>query len=341
MPPEPPPHSPLRAARRRAGLSQADLARAAGVSRQLVSSVEAGRHAPAVDAAIRIARALGTGVEELFGSPAAPPETPRLVGAARPGDIVRLARVGDRLVAARAEASSGWPAGDGVVGAGGEVRPVAGARPADALVVGCDPALGVCEALLTRPGRRLLAAAGSSRTARAALASGDAHAGVVHGPAGALPDPPGPVLRIHLARWSVGIAAESRAPALDAVLGGTLPLVQREAGAASQDALARAARAAGASTPPAAAVAAGHLDAARRARLTGIAALTFAPAAHREGLRFTPLEEHAVELWVDVRLVDAPAVAALLDLVASRTFRSRIALVGGYDLAGCGEPVAA
>lgn len=333
------PPRPLRAARERAGLSQADLARAAGVSRQLISAVEGGRHAPAVDTAIRIARALGASVEDLFGPPVATPDAPRLLGAPRPGDIVRLGRVGDRLVAARADGAGGWPAGDGVVTGGGGVAIVAGARPADAVVVGCDPALGVCEALLAQPGRRLLAAAGSSAAAVAALAAGDAHAGVVHGPEGTLPDPPVPVVRTHLARWTVGIGAPSHPTALDTVLSGAVPLVQREAGAASQDALARAARAAGGDVPPAAAVASGHLDAARRARLTGAAALTFEPAAHREGLRFTPLERHAVELWVDARHRDDPAITALLDLIASGTFRSRVGLVGGYDLAGCGATV--
>jgi DNA-binding XRE family transcriptional regulator len=58
--------SGVRESRLAAGMTQAELAARAGVSRQLVAAVEAGRHAPAVDAALGIARALGTTVEELF-----------------------------------------------------------------------------------------------------------------------------------------------------------------------------------------------------------------------------------------------------------------------------------
>ena len=58
--------SGVRECRLSCGMTQAELAARAGVSRQLVAAVEAGRHAPAVDAALGIARALGTTVEDLF-----------------------------------------------------------------------------------------------------------------------------------------------------------------------------------------------------------------------------------------------------------------------------------
>src|SRR5262249_41926734 len=88
--------SRLRQARERAGLTQADLALRAGVSRQLVGAAESGRHAPAVDTALRLSRALGASVEELFGG------EDGAVGAAAglpEGTPVAVARVGDRLVA--------------------------------------------------------------------------------------------------------------------------------------------------------------------------------------------------------------------------------------------------
>ncbi|MBV9534199.1 MAG: helix-turn-helix transcriptional regulator, partial [Solirubrobacterales bacterium] len=66
----------LRERRLQCGLSQTELAARAGVSRQLVAAVEAGRNTPAVDAALRLARALATTVEELFCAPA-----PRVVAA--------------------------------------------------------------------------------------------------------------------------------------------------------------------------------------------------------------------------------------------------------------------
>jgi DNA-binding XRE family transcriptional regulator len=51
------------------GLSQVALAERASLTRQSVGSIEAGRAIPAVDVALRIARALARQVEDLFGPP--------------------------------------------------------------------------------------------------------------------------------------------------------------------------------------------------------------------------------------------------------------------------------
>ena len=58
--------SRLRERRLECGLTQTELAARAGVSRQLVAAVETGHNTPAVDAALRLARALATTVEALF-----------------------------------------------------------------------------------------------------------------------------------------------------------------------------------------------------------------------------------------------------------------------------------
>lgn len=60
------PDSLLRAHRRSAGLTQAQLAEAIGVSRQTVAAMEGGDYAPSVFLALRAARTLGTTVEQLF-----------------------------------------------------------------------------------------------------------------------------------------------------------------------------------------------------------------------------------------------------------------------------------
>jgi DNA-binding XRE family transcriptional regulator len=333
----------LRRARERAGLTQAGLASRAEVSRQLVGAVEAGRNVPAVDAALRISAALGTGVEELFGPPAeATTASPVLGVPLGDGEPVRLARVGDLLCAASAgdlvAGDGAWSRPDGVAEGGG-VRRLPGWRDDGFLVVGCDPLLGLCESLLADAGNaRTVAVGGTSGQAIAALEAGRAHAAVVHGPEGALPPAAPGVLRLHLARWRVGVASPRRARAVGELVAGRVPLIQREPSAATQQALARAA--AGAALPPPAAVAAGHIDAARRAALTGVAALTFEPAAHRHGLRFLPLETHAVELRIAARWTGHPGAEALGGLLASAALRERLALVGGYDLAGCGAAAA-
>lgn len=56
----------VRAARRRAGLTQAELAEQVGVTRQTIAAVEAGNYAPSVFLALDVAHRLGTSVESLF-----------------------------------------------------------------------------------------------------------------------------------------------------------------------------------------------------------------------------------------------------------------------------------
>ncbi len=52
--------------RRRGDMTQQALADAVGVSRQSIISVESGKYRPSVELALRLARALEVGVEDLF-----------------------------------------------------------------------------------------------------------------------------------------------------------------------------------------------------------------------------------------------------------------------------------
>ncbi len=56
----------LRMARARVGLTQAELAEAAGVTRKTISSIENGHYVPSTHLALLLARELDTTVEELF-----------------------------------------------------------------------------------------------------------------------------------------------------------------------------------------------------------------------------------------------------------------------------------
>jgi len=56
----------LKQIRIRLGLSQQDLAKVAGVSRQTISGVESGQYAPSATIALRLAKVLGCQVEDLF-----------------------------------------------------------------------------------------------------------------------------------------------------------------------------------------------------------------------------------------------------------------------------------
>lgn len=56
----------MRQTRQERGLSQSDLARAVGVSRQTINMVESGEYNPTLALCLRICRALGCTLDELF-----------------------------------------------------------------------------------------------------------------------------------------------------------------------------------------------------------------------------------------------------------------------------------
>ena len=335
----------LAAARAAAGLSQAALARAAGVSRPLVASVEAGRQAPNVHAALALAAALGTTVEALFapGATAAGTAPLAVTTPCADGAPVVLARVGEAAVCAPAPwaggAAEAWATADAVLqdGTSSPFDPA----PLDGFVVaGCDPALGLAAVL--GPGRgaqRVVAVGASSAEALEALAGGRAHAALVHAPPGTLPVPPVPVVRVRVARWAVGLATALGARrSVEALLDG--PIVQRAPDASAQRALERRLRAEGRDAPSGPR-ATGHLDGARRVGEGARAALTMEPAARACGLGFLELEEHDVELWIGAGHADHPGAQALVERLGDAAFGRRLAAIGGYDLAGAGTEVAA
>lgn len=333
----------VRALRLAQGLTQAELARAAGVSRQLVGAVEADRHLPRVDAAAALARVLGSTVEALLAD--AEPATPLgVVEDPVEGGLVRVARVGDRLVAVPvAPSGSGLPMADGVV-RGGRAELFEPERPT-AVVAGCEPAIGLTARLLeARSATGAIAVSTSSARAFEALAAGRVHAAVLHGVDGALPDPPCPVRRVRLVSWQVGLAAPVDAAAswVEAALAGRVAVAQREAGAQTQAAFERAVAATNGARPPVPGpVVASHAAAARLAADQGLPAVTIEPSARLLGLAFHPLEVHTSELWVATEHARAPEVERFADLLTTRPVTSRLAAVGGYDLSGLGTPVAA
>lgn len=56
----------IRALRSRRGLTQQELADRIGVTRQTVNAIEGDKYSPSLEVAFRIARTLGTPLEEVF-----------------------------------------------------------------------------------------------------------------------------------------------------------------------------------------------------------------------------------------------------------------------------------
>jgi putative transcriptional regulator len=59
----------IRVHREQAGMTQAELARTIGVTRQTLIAIEQQKYSPTLELAFQIARAFGVGIDDLFGYP--------------------------------------------------------------------------------------------------------------------------------------------------------------------------------------------------------------------------------------------------------------------------------
>ena len=187
----------IRTRRRALNLTQIELARRTGLSRQALGAIEAGLYQPGIGPALRIARELGDTVENLFGG-----EDEREgrhldvhwhgdISGARSGRRSRasLGRVGGRIVAVPQSA-----AGLSLSPAAGLVSRRRGSRAeivtynspdeveAALLIAGCDPSVTLLAEWMTRhhSPARLVPIPCSSSYALDTLVKGCAHAAGVH-----------------------------------------------------------------------------------------------------------------------------------------------------------------
>ena len=364
----------LRSARVQAGLSQGELAAQAGITRQAISAIEGGKAVPTTAVALRLARALGRRVEELFQLVDDLPRVEAdllsdgesLAGAVR----VQVAEVGGRMVALPLTGANGValtltranglarrmaPGGRVTVELFGDPR-----RLADTVVmVGCDPAMGLlAEHLRQRhPNMELAWHGGNSLSALEAVARGEAHLAGTH-----LPDPESGEYNAPFARrllgddvrlvtfsvWEQGLMVRAGNPwAIRAVSDLAQPgprLANRELGSGARALL--DAELARAGLDPSrlagyAAVVKSHLAAAE-AVAAGLAdaAVGVRAAAQALGLDFVPLARERYDLAIPARFFERPPVQALLETLTSPLFRLEVEALGGYDVSPMGESVA-
>ena len=109
----------IRSRRQAAGLSQQELARRCGLTRQAINAIEAGHYVPSTLVALRLSMTLGCRVEELFRLTE---ERIRVeaewLGEASPKDIgctrIQLARVGGRRILKKQTGAEAFSAADGL-----------------------------------------------------------------------------------------------------------------------------------------------------------------------------------------------------------------------------------
>jgi putative molybdopterin biosynthesis protein len=356
----------LRRARESRGLTQLELARRAGISRQALGALEAGVYQPGVTVAIALARELGDSVEGLFGGEA-PGECNRINAAwagddsAVPGTAapsVALARVGGKVVAVpypAARLTLAPPAGIVERRGRGHAR-IATYRSAieidsTLLIAGCDPAAAVMADWFTRHRSpvSIVALPCSSSRALAALIEGRAHAAGVH-----LKDPGSdgynlaparaalgarPAIVVSFARWELGLAtASGTSHGIRGIADLARPgirLVNREVGAGARAFLDEALAELGIDAKTVEGYGfevAGHLEVAA-AIASGLAdaGVTIRLAADAYGLPFIPIREECYDLVILTRDLETAPVKAMLDTLNSRRFALEVSQLCAYD----------
>lgn len=353
----------VRTRREALGLTQGGLAAAAQLTRQSIGAIEAGRAMPAVDVALRLARALGCQVEDLFGDAPAEPALPvEFADAPSTSGRVALTRVRGRWVAHAldgAHLSADALLAEGAPSAAHPLRPEAELHE-NVAIAGCAAALGLlADRLNSRRGPgRFLWLPQSSTAALQALSRDRAHVAGVH----LVDDRNGeanvaevrrlcadrPLVLVTLARWEAGLVLPAGNPlrirAVDDLARPALRLVTREAGSGARALLERELRRH--DLPVALAArglrAAGHAEVARAVQM-GAADVGVATrdAAITHGLDFVPLawERYDLAFPGASGAPEDPRLTRLLDGLTQAGFRREIAALG-YDTGPCGDRVA-
>ena len=362
----------LAALRQARGFSAAELARAAGVTRQTIYAIEAGSFVPNTMVALRLAQALEGTVEDLFALPGdAPAPRPAEEQAAllpgsdalEPGQPVQLCRVGARLIATPPSPLP-WslPAGDAAATSHSARGKAAVRAYRDApdyrhrlLVAGCDPGISVLARHLLPAGIELVLAHRNSSQALDLLKQGAVHIAGTHlrdesSGESNLPEigrlfARNAVAVISFAVWEEGIVTARGNPkgirGVADFARGDIRLVNREKGSGSRRLLDGHLKRLGIAADAVngyETLAAGHLPAAWQVRMGAAdACIATRAAARLWGLGFLPLASERYDLVLRRRYLDLPPVQALLEALNRAAFRRELEGAGGYDAASAGR----
>jgi len=353
------------------GVSAAQLAKMAGVSRQTIYAIEAGDYVPNTALALHLARLLEVRVEDLFQLEAEPPGAPPPVRVdlldshdmGRKGQAVQLCRVGKRMMAISATAQPMMlPFADGVVvnssarahQAQVQVFPGEMENAKRILMAGCDPGVSLLAQHLARyHDVDLVVASASSQQALDWLKQGKVHVAGSHLRDTASGEYNLPVVKrlfpnnavkvVTFAIWEQGlvVAHAKEIRAVDDLARPDVSIINREKGAGSRALLDSKLRAAGVSPQQVRGydrLASGHLPAAL-AVSQGEADCCVATrsAARAFGLNFIPLATERYDLIVARQYLRMPAVQALLDLLNRAAIRKKLEILAGYDTSHTGE----
>ncbi len=367
----------LRERRNAAGWTQLELARRAGITRQSLIHLESGKFVASTTVALRLARALGCDVEDLFSLSAAathlsadlaPPFSPGPAETGRGRAVLGV--IEGRWVAHRLQGEEAVTmVADGTIES--PRRPHAKSVDVDSfrpdpdvrdnlIVAGCDPALALLAAWLGEcsPAVRMRVLHAPSRQALAALGDGQTHLAGAHLLDEVSGDYNVPFVRrscarrgaivFNLARWEEGFVVAPGNPLsirrAEDLARGKIRIVKRERGSGAQGLLERVLRKAGipaTATRPISQIARGHLAVAQ-AVTSGAADVGVATrsAAAAYGLGFVALTEERSDLVVGAELRSDPRIGRLVDALRGAALRRELSSLAGYQTDDSGQVVA-
>ncbi len=353
--------------RARRNLTQAGLARAAGITRQSLNQIERNQVMPRVDKALRLARALECPIESLFGPREEPAVLPVHIVGNTPEEGMRLdlAQLDGRWIAGESDLLA--KIGAGLSPADAVLRHTPGGLAAETsldlsdlaenlFVAGCDPALALlCESASRHSikGRCVWIPCGSAVALRR-LAEGEVHLAGIHFGEDDEANLAGvkrlglhkTCLVMRFTRWEQGwmIGRELSFQGFADLPGGRLRLANREAGSGCRNQLEEMMQLSGVAAAEIAgydSVTVSHSDCARRIA-AGLAdvGLGCESIARVYGLRFIPLSQVAFDLVIRRDQLGKPLLDALIDHLALGKFVRSISQIPGYETGETGRLLA-
>jgi len=361
--------------RTKRAISAANLAAEAGVSRQTIHAIEAGLYVPNTAVSLKLARILGTTVEELFQLKPelkVTEETAEVfilgeVDSLPKGQPLRLVSVNDHLVAVAPDpASWGLQPTDAVllapIRAGknnvhAKVRLLGNGwkNPGRILLAGCDPSASLLAHALERQGYELVIAYENSTRALDLLHEGLVHVAGTHlaekanGKANLLAIskifPRTSIAVLSYAMWKEGLIAAQGNPKKISGIGDLarkdIRITNREPGAGCRrllDDLLRKNRIASDKVRGYERITLGQLPAARLVQSGEVdCCIGTQASAASMGLAFLPLAEKPYLLVLRRAHLTQPPVQALIETLGRAAYRREVEACVGYDMRMAGD----
>lgn len=365
----------LKPIRTRLGMSQQDLANIAGVTRQTISGVESGQYAPSVAITLRLAKALGCQVEDLFWLDQDLPEIEAVLAKKVPSVQqlrLSLARVGGQWIAYPLIGKDAFrqdmiPAdAEGVSQTATDKVRVRllddniAALHNTVVIAGCSPVISLWARATERwhPQLRVQYNFANSMAALHSLCRGEAHIAGMH-----LYDPETgeyniPFVRevlagreavmITLGVWQEGLLVQSGNPlgikTVTNLVDAGATIVNRELGSGSRMLLEQTLQQ---EQVPFHAIhgfeqiVKSHQDVAE-AVASGMvdAGISTASVAATFGLGFIPMHQSRYDLVILKEYLEEAPVQQLLSTLGHKLVHSQLEVLGGYDTSNIGEVVA-